>query len=667
MVAERASTRARLPRWKKALFAVILLAGFLVGLELVLAVFGVRSTLFEDDPYVGFTSHAPLFVRRDGPGGAHMATAPGKLRWFCPQRFASPKPAGAYRIFCMGGSTTFGRPYGDRTSFCGWLRELLPVADPSREWELINAGGISYASYRSALLMEELIQYSPDAFIIYTGQNEFLERLTYQRLIETPAPIRGLGGLASRTRTYSAMKQLLEWIRPARESSTPKWNRLSGEVDTLLGQSVGPVAYTRNDEHKRQVIAHFRYSLSRMVDIARSAGARVVFVTPASNLRHASPFKSEHREGLAPAELKEWQQHFDRARAARDAERPDDALTALEAARRIDDRHAGLHYLRGQVLDGLGRYAEARAAYERALVEDVCSLRALPELRQIVVEVAAERDVTLVDFAGMVDQRSARGIPGEGLFLDHVHPKIEVHRELALAIITRLTKSEIVRPSPDWVRAQVRRAAVRLVAERVEGSIDAETHGAAMRKLAMVMAWAGKFEDGYRAGRRAIELAPEDMEAHFQLARCAQILEKTAEAVEHYRRVLNSQPKTAKPLYYYAESCNNLGVIYERRGELAEAELLYVRALRLRPDFTEAVYNLGVVYKKQKKVAEAEVQFLRVLRLRPGLPEAHFNLGATYERQGRLADAEAQYERALTGRPGYGKARERLDAVRRLK
>ena len=93
----------------------------------------------------------------------------------------------------MGGSTTYGRPFDDATSFCGWLRELLPVADPSRQWELINAGGISYASYRVAALMEELADYQPDVFIVYSGQNEFLERRTYSGIIEMPAPVRGSG------------------------------------------------------------------------------------------------------------------------------------------------------------------------------------------------------------------------------------------------------------------------------------------------------------------------------------------------------------------------------------------------------------------------------------------------------------------------------------------
>ena len=83
----------------------------------------------------------------------------------------------------MGGSTTYGRPYFDNVSFCGWLRAYLQAADPTRNWEVINAGGVSYASYRVAILMEELVEYDPDLFIVYSGHNEFLERRTYPQII----------------------------------------------------------------------------------------------------------------------------------------------------------------------------------------------------------------------------------------------------------------------------------------------------------------------------------------------------------------------------------------------------------------------------------------------------------------------------------------------------
>lgn len=52
-----------------------------------------------------------------------------------------------------------------------------------------------------------------------------------------------------------------------------------------------------------------------------------------------------------------------------------------------------MHFLRGRVLEKLGRYAEAKTAYERAHDEDVCPLRAPREIREILTRVATERQV----------------------------------------------------------------------------------------------------------------------------------------------------------------------------------------------------------------------------------------------------------------------------------
>ncbi len=87
---------------------------------------------------------------------------------------------------------------------------LLPAADRNKNWEVINAGGISYASYRVAHLMEELVNYQPDLFIIYTGHNEFLEERTYSQIRDIPPVVRSTVSLLAKTRTWSAMTTALQ-------------------------------------------------------------------------------------------------------------------------------------------------------------------------------------------------------------------------------------------------------------------------------------------------------------------------------------------------------------------------------------------------------------------------------------------------------------------------
>jgi hypothetical protein len=206
------SVSRKLPLWKKFVFSLIVAVVCALTLEIVLAVAGVVPLASREDPFVGFASRAPLFVEeRDSDGKLWMVTAKNKLQLFNEQRFLKSKPAGAYRIFCLGGSTTAGRPYDDDTSFCGWMRELLPEAEPNKDWEVINAGGVSYASYRVSALLEHLVRYDPDMFVIYTGHNEFLEEQTYRELRSKPAVLREAASVLSNSRTYT----LLRWAQQA--------------------------------------------------------------------------------------------------------------------------------------------------------------------------------------------------------------------------------------------------------------------------------------------------------------------------------------------------------------------------------------------------------------------------------------------------------------------
>ncbi|TGO06819.1 hypothetical protein BTUL_0472g00010 [Botrytis tulipae] len=113
----------------------------------------------------------------------------------------------------------------------------------------------------------------------------------------------------------------------------------------------------------------------------------------------------------------------------------------------------------------------------------------------------------------------------------------------------------------------------------------------------------------------------------------------------------------------------NIGLLYSNQGKLAEAEVMYLRALEgkekaLGPDHTSTlatVNNLGLLYSNQDKLAEAEVMYLRALEgYEKALGSGHTstlgtvnNLGMLYSDQGKLAEAEKMYLRALEG---YDKA-----------
>ena len=620
---------------------------FVVG-ELVLAAF-IQPVLATRDPYVGFESAVPLFVERVEDGQRALVTAKNKLAYFNAQQLPKEKRSGTYRIFCMGGSTTYGRPYDDATSFPGWLRELLPLADLSRKWEVTNAGGVSYASYRVAALMEELVQYQPDLFIIYSGHNEFLEERTYRELKQTPATVRRVTTILGRTRTYSLLSS---WLQPEDHTF-----QLPSEVDAKLDHTVGPADYYRDEPLRAKILDHFEFNLARIVELARRKGANILLVVPTANVKDCAPFKSQHKTGLREDELETWSSHFDRGSALQAAARPHEALSAFEQAARIDDRYAELHYRMGLALLATRRLAEARDRLDRAIDEDVCPLRALTPMRDIVLRTAERLTVPVVDAEELLQLECLRNYghtsPGREYFLDHVHPTIDTNRLIAKAIVQRMFDEGIARQHPSW-----NDKALDETTRRVTARVSPETRAVALRNLAKVLNWAGKHNEAGPLAVRAIDLRARhglsDDPESFVLA--AGYMKSTGDldtAIELYRRGLVHLPD-------YAEAQQLLGATLVERGRFKEALARFMQVIRINPDDGHAHHMVGAVLAELDRCDEAISYYRRAHRLQPNNAHIHFNMAFALAKLGRRREAIEWYRKTLKLNPRDSAARRNL-------
>ena len=78
-----------------------------------------------------------------------------------------------FRIFAVGGSTTFGIGAPDGNSWPALLREKFASIDTQKNVEIINAGIPSATSYNNfQLIKNKLVTFEPDLLIIYEGVNE---------------------------------------------------------------------------------------------------------------------------------------------------------------------------------------------------------------------------------------------------------------------------------------------------------------------------------------------------------------------------------------------------------------------------------------------------------------------------------------------------------------
>ena len=94
----------------------------------------------------------------------------------------------------------------------------------------------------------------------------------------------------------------------------------------------------------------------------------------------------------------------------------------------------------------------------------------------------------------------------------------------------------------------------------------------------------------------------------------------------------------------------------EARADWQAAESEYHEALKLAPDWAEAIVNLGIVYNHQGKTDEAIVQFSRAAEINPQLLGAQLNLAITYFRAKRFRESEMPLRRALAIDPTNNQA-----------
>lgn len=92
--------------------------------------------------------------------------------------FEVPKPAATYRIFTLGGSTTYGTSIATDETYPALLQQILRDEYGYTNVEVVNAGVESYASHDSlANLTYHVLDHEPDMVIVYHGINDVRARL----------------------------------------------------------------------------------------------------------------------------------------------------------------------------------------------------------------------------------------------------------------------------------------------------------------------------------------------------------------------------------------------------------------------------------------------------------------------------------------------------------
>jgi len=105
---------------------------------------------------------------------------------------------------------------------------------------------------------------------------------------------------------------------------------------------------------------------------------------------------------------------------------------------------------------------------------------------------------------------------------------------------------------------------------------------------------------------------------------------------------------------------DNIGMALVRLNRTDEAIEHFKEAVRLDPNFAEGHHRLGVSLLSQKKFDEAVVHLRDVVRLTPGAASAHGDLARALVKRGRIAEAAAHFAETVRLDPRHASAHNSL-------
>lgn len=601
---------------------------FFVLLELGLRAFnyGGDLRLFVEAPpgYEQYYLVNPAVARRYFFAQKNIPNPPTEL-------VLKQKPADGFRAFVLGGSTAAGYPYPSNVMFSRILQQRLADAFPDKRIEVICTAMSAINSYSLLDFVDEILALQPDVLLIYAGHNEFYGALG-------AASSESLGQLRPFVKFYLKLQRFKSFIllrngisRSADWLSRTFYGGTRSDpsatlMELMVREQTIPLGSPVYELGRRQ----FAGNLRDIMREAQTAGVPVVISELVSNIRDHDPFVSV-------------------------------AADSLPAAKDV--------FTRARALERDSLFGEAQAAYYRAKDLDALRFRATEEFNQIIHQVAAQFDASVVPMKRFFEQASPHGLPGESLFLEHLHPNVDGYFLMASAFFETLQQQGYI--AATWDSSGVRPAAYY---REHWGVTELDVAYGELRIRILKGGWPFKPQHlpnralvGYRpqslVDSLALRMWTDDTfnaeRAHVQLAEHYRKQEDYQQAYREYLALVYTTPFNSSPYLHAAE-------MLIKQQKLDDALPLLHASLQIE-ETAYATKWLGQIYLHNEDVANGLEYLERATKMAPTDPQLLYNLSGAYALSARYEDARktlAKLDRIAPNFPGAGDLKRQLQNLR---
>ncbi|MFA3784137.1 tetratricopeptide repeat protein [Melioribacteraceae bacterium 4301-Me] len=413
---------------KKNIFRLILIItpfSLLFLLEMALRISG-----YENELQIVST------IKRNGKSYYTMNQLVGK-RYFGKDRFyyrkgthdffEVNKSPNTIRVFCFGASTTAGFPYEYNATPAEFLRERLSAAFPDKNIEVINTAIDATNSFTVVEFAKELVNYEPDLFVVYMGQNEFygvygvgstISVGKSRWLIKTNLWLQNF-------KTFLLIKNFIRWITEFVSKSRADDNKI------LMEQMAENNSIIYGDEDYRIAKENFTKNYEEIIEIAKENNVPLIVSTLVTNEKDLFPFVTMYSNNIDTIRKNKCKEYYRLGLVSKANKDYKTALDYFKKSIEIDSLPANVHFELGKIYLELGDNKNALSEFTKAVDFDGLKFRAPSEFNTIVKKLSIKYNLPLADVNKMFRQHSKDGIIGDELLVDHIHPNIKGYFLLA--------------------------------------------------------------------------------------------------------------------------------------------------------------------------------------------------------------------------------------------
>jgi len=591
-------------------------------------------------------------------GGTNFEPSPS------PELFLVSKPAGTFRIICLGESSTIGYPYWYNGAFPSFLRDRLKSLFPDRSVEVVNLGITATNSFAVLDISRTVMDYAPDLLIVYDGHNEFY----------------GMLGAASNERIASARWITLLYLRMIHLRTFQLVKNGVDGLFNLFGKPGEPSAdRTTLMEHvaRGQYIPYgsdiyhtafetFKENLEDLCDLCRDRNVPLILGTQVSNIRDQNPFVSNISPHRSEQERGRFQQLYEKGKLFQAEGNLDSAVICFRSAISLDSLYADVHYRLAQSLSARGNNTEAYREFMLARDYDELRFRTDSKFNDLIRSMTNIKGAYVADIEAVFRSLSEDSLIGRNLVLEHLHPNSRGSYYIAREYSRVMCDHGLMASSGDWMAHDTLSEDIIWRSRHVT---ELDEMLAARKTEYLTSGWP------FRSQPSTVAPVKQSDTLRFIVEQLVhgQINWENAHsrAIEYYlqrNEITNAENEGESIIDQFPldiPSYLRLAQIYFSHSEFLKAETTLLASLRVQP-FPLTFRMLGDTYLKEGKL-ESAIHCYEEVNKFPANPdiaaENAYMLAVAYVMSDKLGPAVRILEQLLDHYPRYARARALLSKI----